>query len=50
MRLRSHGIIRNINLDQVYNPPWYYEMHSLGYNYRMTDFQCALGMEPIVKT
>jgi perosamine synthetase len=23
--------------------PWYYEMHDLGYNYRITDLQCALG-------
>ena len=23
---------------------WYYEMHNLGYNYRITDFQCALGI------
>ena len=23
--------------------PWYYEMHEVGYNYRITDFQCALG-------
>jgi len=24
--------------------PFYYEMHELGYNYRLTDFQCALGL------
>ena len=23
--------------------PWYYEMQELGYNYRITDIQCALG-------
>ena len=29
--------------------PWYYEMHSLGYNYRITDFQCALGLSQFKK-
>ena len=23
---------------------WYYEVNDLGYNYRLTDFQCALGI------
>lgn len=27
--------------------PWYYEMHSLGYNYRITDMQCALGLSQL---
>ena len=26
---------------------WFYEMHNLGYNYRLTDFQCALGMSQL---
>jgi len=25
-------------------PPWYYEMHELGFNYRITELQCALGL------
>ena len=29
--------------------PWYYEMHNLGYNYRITDFQCALGISQLKK-
>ena len=29
--------------------PWYYEMHELGYNYRLTDFQCALGSSQLKK-
>ena len=29
--------------------PWYYEMHDLGYNYRITDFQCSLGISQIKK-
>ena len=28
---------------------WYYEMHDLGYNYRITDFQCALGYSQLKK-
>ncbi len=43
LRLRAHGITRESN--EMCNPsdaPWYYEQVELGYNYRMTDFQCAL--------
>ena len=43
LRLRAHGITRN--MDEMNNPcddPWYYGQVELGYNYRMTDFQCAL--------
>ncbi|MEX0297550.1 MAG: UDP-4-amino-4,6-dideoxy-N-acetyl-beta-L-altrosamine transaminase [Kordiimonas sp.] len=29
--------------------PWYYEMHELGYNYRATDFQCALALSQLKK-
>ncbi|MCX6158532.1 MAG: UDP-4-amino-4,6-dideoxy-N-acetyl-beta-L-altrosamine transaminase [Ignavibacteriae bacterium] len=29
--------------------PWYYEMQMLGYNYRITDFQCALGISQLNK-
>lgn len=47
--LRSHGITRDEgSLSQ--NPgPWYYEMIELGFNYRITDFQAALGIEQIKK-
>jgi perosamine synthetase len=31
------------------NSAWYYEMQDLGYNYRMTDFQCALGLSQLRK-
>jgi len=31
------------------NSPWYYEMQDLGYNYRITDFQCALGLSQLRK-
>lgn len=29
--------------------PWYYEMQNLGFNYRITDFQCALAMSQLKK-
>ena len=29
--------------------PWYYEMHSLGFNYRITDIACALGISQLKK-
>lgn len=29
--------------------PWYYEMQALGYNYRITDIQCALGLTQLSK-
>ncbi|MCA1055310.1 UDP-4-amino-4,6-dideoxy-N-acetyl-beta-L-altrosamine transaminase [Rossellomorea aquimaris] len=41
---RSHGIIKN-----NFKEPWYYEMVDLGYNYRMTDVQAALGLSQIEK-
>lgn len=41
LQFRSHGITRNIELNVT--EPWYYEMQFLGYNYRMTDIQAALG-------
>jgi hypothetical protein len=58
-RLRSHGITK---FDDVYlnsaefasgvkgeteYPGWYMEMQELGYNYRMTDIQCALGVSQL---
>lgn len=41
---RSHGITKNPELLTENHGPWYYEMISLGYNYRMTDIQAALGI------
>jgi perosamine synthetase len=40
---RQHGIVR----DTCEEDPWYYEMQSLGFNYRITDFQCALGLSQL---
>jgi UDP-4-amino-4,6-dideoxy-N-acetyl-beta-L-altrosamine transaminase len=45
--LRSHGITRDINLMTKNDGPWYYEQLNLGYNYRMTDIQAALGASQI---
>lgn len=49
-RFRNHGMERGtfIDSDLAYNSdgkpnPWYYEMTDLGYNYRLTDIQAALG-------
>jgi UDP-4-amino-4,6-dideoxy-N-acetyl-beta-L-altrosamine transaminase len=41
---RSHGITRDAHhMEQSSHGPWYYEQIDLGYNYRMTDLQAALG-------
>jgi dTDP-4-amino-4,6-dideoxygalactose transaminase len=43
--LRSHGITRDAaRLERPGEGGWYYEQQSLGYNYRMTDLQAALGV------
>jgi UDP-4-amino-4,6-dideoxy-N-acetyl-beta-L-altrosamine transaminase len=41
---RSHGITKDEGLLTEHHGPWYYEMVSLGYNYRMSDIQAALGI------
>jgi UDP-4-amino-4,6-dideoxy-N-acetyl-beta-L-altrosamine transaminase len=41
--LRTHGITKNPNNLKENHGGWYYEMQELGYNYRLTDFQAALG-------
>lgn len=40
---RTHGITRDSDKMQENHGPWYYEMQDLGYNYRITDIQTALG-------
>ena len=48
--LRSHGITRDASL--LVNPsdgPWYYEQLTLGFNYRMTDIQAALGASQMAR-
>ena len=45
IRLRSHGITRNPDLMQgESHGTWYYQQLDLGFNYRMTDIQAALGV------
>ena len=45
---RSHGITKN-NLINESHGDWYYEMQHLGFNYRITDIQCALGVSQLKK-
>ena len=47
--LRSHGVTKDENLLTKNPGPWYYEMQSLGFNYRMTDMQAALGVSQLNK-
>jgi len=43
--LRSHGITRDADLmTKPMDGPWYYQQVDLGFNYRMTDLQAALGV------
>lgn len=47
-RLRTHGITKD--REQMHRQPtgpWYYEQIELGYNYRMTDLQAALGLSQL---
>lgn len=45
VRLRSHGITREASeMTHAPDGPWYYQQTGLGYNYRMTDLQAALGL------
>ena len=47
---RTHGITRNKDFMTNKNEgPWYYEQIDLGYNYRITDLQCALGISQMNK-
>ncbi len=57
LRLRNHGIEKNNDnfifkkrgLSNKTNNPWYYEVQELGYHYRVTDIQCALGLSQLKK-
>lgn len=47
-RFRSHGITRDPEyLSKKQYAPWYYEQIDLGFNYRMTDIQAALGISQL---
>lgn len=45
--LRTHGITKEPDLLHEYHGGWYYEMQELGFNYRLTDFQAALGLSQL---
>ncbi len=45
----THGITREENFLTKNDGPWYYEQLELGYNYRITDIQCALGISQMRK-
>ncbi|MFA6217297.1 MAG: UDP-4-amino-4,6-dideoxy-N-acetyl-beta-L-altrosamine transaminase [Candidatus Omnitrophota bacterium] len=47
--LRSHGVTRSPLLIKNSPGPWYYEMRQLGFNYRLTDIQAALGISQLRK-
>ncbi|WP_456449425.1 UDP-4-amino-4,6-dideoxy-N-acetyl-beta-L-altrosamine transaminase [Hydrogenimonas sp.] len=42
--LRNHGMVKTSAMK-----PWEYEMRTLGFNYRITDIQCALGLSQLKK-
>lgn len=45
--LRTHGITKDSHCMVENHGGWYYEMQELGYNYRLTDMQCALGISQL---
>ena len=48
--LRSHGITRDpAQMSRAPDGPWYYEQVTLGFNYRMTDLQAALGLSQLAR-
>lgn len=47
--LRTHGITKDASKLTRDDGPWYYEQHALGFNYRITDMQCALGISQLAK-
>ena len=49
LMLRSHGVTKDEKLLTKNPGPWYYEMQTLGFNYRMTDMQAALGFSQLKK-
>ena len=45
--LSSHGITKDPSLLEDNHGAWYYEMQELGYNYRLSDINCALGVSQL---
>jgi len=48
-KLRSHGMTKIPGELSKNDGPWYYEMHEIGYHYRITDIQCALGVSQLMR-
>ncbi len=46
---RTHGMTKDEFFLEKNDGPWYYEMHEVGFNYRITDLQCALGISQLSK-
>jgi len=46
---RTHGITKDEISPSPTEGDWYYEMQVLGFNYRITDFQCALGLSQLTR-
>jgi perosamine synthetase len=46
---RTHGIRRRDHDDDAMHGGWHYDIDSLGFNYRITDFQCALGERQLTR-
>jgi UDP-4-amino-4,6-dideoxy-N-acetyl-beta-L-altrosamine transaminase len=49
LELRTHGITRDTAKLTRNDGPWYHEQQELGFNYRITDIQCALGLSQMRK-
>ena len=49
LELRTHGITKDASRMTRNDGAWYYEQQQLGFNYRITDFQCALGLSQLRK-
>jgi perosamine synthetase len=48
-RLRTHGTVRGKDHVRGWEGPWHYDMVDLGFNYRLTDLQSALGLSQLRK-
>ncbi len=49
LNLRNHGITKDPEILEENHGGWYYEMINLGFNYRLTDIQAALGISQLEK-
>ncbi len=47
LQLRTHGVTKDPRQLKQNPGPWYYEMQTIGFNYRLTDIQCALGISQL---